>query len=71
MSVYILFHQREVNLQESIKLIGVYSTRENAEAARERARARAGFRDAPDGFTIDEYPLDEDHWTEGYGLGEE
>ena len=25
-----------------------------------------GFVDAPDGFHIDEYRVDQDHWAEGY-----
>jgi hypothetical protein len=29
---------------------------------------RVDFRDDPDGFRIDEYPIDIDHWTEGFIL---
>mgnify|MGYP003581344561 CR=1 FL=1 len=51
---------------EDVKTIGVYSTRDNAAAAIQRFRGRPGFRDYPDGFQIDEYPLDRDHWGEGF-----
>ena len=67
MLVYLLFHTHEVNPgEDDDKLIGVYSTRKKAEAARRRASTWPGFKDAPEGFCIDQYQLDEDHWTEGY-----
>jgi len=52
--------------EESAKLIGIYSTKSAAEEAVERLKTKPGFRDAPEGFTVDLYRLDEDHWTEGY-----
>jgi hypothetical protein len=53
---------------ENVKLIGIYSTRASAEAALATVRDQSGFRDAPDGFSIDEYTLDpaEPQWAEGY-----
>jgi hypothetical protein len=66
-TVYVLQH---VHLSddgaEDTKFIGVYSSRDNARAAVERLSRAPGFSDAPDGFHIDEYQLDEDQWTEGY-----
>jgi len=55
--------------EESIKTIGIYSTREAAQRAVERLRLQPGFRDAPDGFTVDLYWLDQDSWEEGYITG--
>ncbi len=52
--------------EEDIKLIGVYSTRDAAKKVIERLKLKPGFRDAPAGFSIDAYTLDEDNWTEGY-----
>ena len=49
-----------------VKLVGVYSSRPAAQAAADRLAGRPGFADAPDGFHIDEYPLDRDQWAEGY-----
>jgi hypothetical protein len=46
-------------------LIGAYSSREKAEDARERAKIIPGFSQYSDGFVIDEYAVDEDHWTSG------
>jgi hypothetical protein len=67
MEVFLLWHVHKFpDGEEDEKLIGVYSSRELAEQARERVSLQLGFRDAPDGFLIDPYKLDEDHWTEGY-----
>jgi hypothetical protein len=52
--------------EEDVKTIGIYSTREAAERAVERLKLQPGFRDTPEGFTIDMYRLDQDHWEEGY-----
>ncbi len=52
--------------EECVKLIGIYSSREAAEQAVARARLRPGFREAPNGFTIDRHWLDQDNWEQGY-----
>ena len=66
-SVFVLqhVHSREDGV-EDIKFIGVYSTRDKAQAAVARLSRLPGFVDAPDGFSIDEYRVDQDHWAEGY-----
>jgi hypothetical protein len=67
MHVFILWHVHEMESgEEDSKLIGVYSTEQSAEAARQRSCRLPGFRDSPDAFTIDNYEVDTDHWTEGY-----
>jgi hypothetical protein len=52
--------------EESVKFIGVYSTDAHARAAIQRLTAQLGFCGTPDGFHVDRYSLDEDHWTEGF-----
>lgn len=52
---------------QDVKIVGVYSSRERAEAAVSRARTLPGFRDHPDGFHIDVYHVDKDHWAGGFG----
>jgi hypothetical protein len=63
--------------EEDVKLIGVYRSLIAARAAVDRLRSKPGFCDYPrivdpitdedkQGFYIDEYPLDKDHWPEGY-----
>lgn len=65
--VFLLWHVRETpDGSEDAKLIGIYSTAELAEQARQRAAALPGFRDRPTGFIVDRYTLDRDHWTEGF-----
>jgi len=67
MDVFLLWH---VNTwpdgEEDAKLIGVYSTLELADAARQRAASLPGFRDAPTGFLVDRYTVDQDEWREGF-----
>ena len=65
--VYVLHHVHELpGGEEDVKLIGVYSSPQAAEDARKRAASLSGFADAPEGFTVDRYRLDEDDWTEGF-----
>jgi len=67
MEVFVVQHTHLLgDTREDIKLIGVYSTVELAQEAVKRMRERSGFCDAPDGFSIDRYPIDVDRWTEGY-----
>ncbi len=51
---------------EDVKFIGVYSSREKAHAAAARLGRLPGFSEAPDGFHVDEYRVDQHHWIEGY-----
>ena len=67
MDVFLLWHVHEFpDGEEDAKLIGVYSTREKAEQARQRLAVHPGFRELPEGFQVSAYQLDRDHWTEGY-----
>lgn len=63
--------------EEDVKLIGVYRTHEAACTAIERLIVQPGFCDHPrlldplvddgkSGFTLDEYELDKDNWSEGF-----
>jgi homoserine kinase type II len=66
-SVFLLWHTRELedDIEEN-KLIGVYDSREKAQAAQARVCDKPGFRDYPDGFLIDEAVLNRDEWTDGF-----
>lgn len=67
MDVFILWHVHELpDGEEDAKLIGVYATAEDAEAAKLRVLPQSGFRDLPEGFQVSRYTVGEDHWTEGY-----
>ena len=76
--VFVLQHLHLLNQdEEDVKLLGVYSSHAMACAAVERFRLLPGFREIPnmanpslpglaEGFSIDEYELDQDSWTEGF-----
>lgn len=66
-SVFVLqhVHSREDGV-EDVKFIGVYSSREKAQDAVVRLGGLPGFAEASEGFHIDEYRVDQDHWVEGY-----
>ncbi len=67
MRVFKLYHIRaKEDGEDDEKLIGIYSTRENAKAAIQRLSGLPGFRDYPTGFQIFEHVLDQDGWTEGF-----
>ena len=67
-SVFLLWHVREPDGNEEELLIGVYRTEAEAKSAIERLRSKAGFVDAPEGFRINRYELNRDHWGEGYDV---
>ena len=65
-SVFILWHSYDLDGCEETKLIGVYKTQDDAQAAINRLKKQSGFCDRPDDFHIDKYEIGKDHWTEGY-----
>ncbi|MCP1540156.1 DUF7336 domain-containing protein [Methylorubrum extorquens] len=66
-TVYLLWHVRaDDQHSEDAKFIGVYRSHESANAAVLRVKGQPGFRDHPEGFEVSVYPLDKDHWTEGF-----
>ena len=65
--VFVLHHVRsDDEFGDDAKLIGVYSTRERAEAASERLKSQPGFVDHPEGWEISRYRLNKDHWEDGF-----
>lgn len=64
--VYVLHHEYEWYGRDEVKLIGVYRSRQDAEAAIARVRDQPGFRDWPEGFSVDAYRLGEDEWADGF-----
>jgi len=63
-SVFILWHVSPDNDDE--KLIGVYQSEIEARSAIKRLESQPGFQNEPEGFSVDEYELNKDHWTEGF-----
>jgi hypothetical protein len=67
LKVYVLQHEHSLSDgTEDVKFIGVYSSKENAQAASVRLGQAKGFSETMDGFSIDEYEVDKDQWLEGY-----
>ena len=65
--VYLLWHSHPTGANENNeKLIGVYSTEEDALANHCRLQELPGFSSFPEGFEIVAYEIGKDHWTEGY-----
>jgi hypothetical protein len=62
--LFVLFH----SLAETgrVKVIGIYSSRALAEEALERTRVLPGFVEEPEGFIIEQYEIDRDHWPRGF-----
>jgi hypothetical protein len=67
MNIFLLWHVNESpDDEKDSKLLGAYSSRGAAEAAQKRAGQLPGFRGMPEGFIIDSYELDQDHWENGF-----
>ena len=65
--IWLAWHETETDGCTEFKLIGVFSTRERAEAAVELRRGKPGFSDQPDGFEIASYVIDRDTgWPDGF-----
>lgn len=64
--VYLLEHTVK-NLEDSTKMLGIYSTREEAEKAIKFLSDKSGFKDSLDDFLIDEYEVDKVCWSSGFG----
>jgi hypothetical protein len=65
MKVIVLHHvHRMAPGQEDARLIGVYSSYEQARSAQGRIAALPGFSEETDGFQLDEYELDVDQLAE-------
>jgi len=72
--VFLLWHRRPIEggIDEhdvNEKLVGVYSSAAEADAARRRKLQFEGFRDYPDGFHVSPYEVDKDAWSEGFIVG--
>ena len=70
-TVFVLEHARykddnKNNDVEDFKLIGVFSTEAEAQAAIEQLKSQSGFKDYPNGFHIDAYPLNQINWSSGF-----
>ena len=70
-TVFVLEHARykdddRNNDVEDFKLIGVFATEQQAQAAVSQLKNQSGFKAYPNGFHIDEYPIGQIHWSQGF-----
>jgi len=64
-AVYLLTHVHQLKSDDDEKVIGIYRTEADARAAIVRLSTQPGFAASLDGFVIDKYELNQDHWTGG------
>lgn len=64
--VWCLWHSHERDGVDEVKLIGAFTTRAKARAARAQVCRQPGFRDHARGFSVSAVPLDQVAWTEGF-----
>ena len=65
--VWLAWHESESDGCKELKLIGVFSTRDGAEAAIDARRSKPGFADHPDGFEVVSHVIDRDTaWLDGF-----
>lgn len=64
--IFLVWHTHTISGVDDEKLIGTYSSETEAQAAVVRLSDRRGFVDCKEGFLIDCYEINQDHWTEGY-----
>lgn len=65
-SVYLIQHCYERGDSEDVKVIGIFASQSDAETVVERLRKQDGFKDAPDGFSIDSYVIGRCFWSDGF-----
>ena len=51
-----------------MKIIGIFSSENDAKKAIEQLSSKQGFESTKNGFNIDEYELDKLNWSEGFVL---
>jgi homoserine kinase type II len=66
--LFLVIHERSGSTEssEDLKIIGVFSSRGMAEKAVKELTDKPGFKDYPDGFTIDAYKADAVFWGDGF-----
>jgi len=66
--VYVLHHvhEFEANNEEDVKLLGIFSSEEKAMKMVKKYKKMPGFKDHPEGFSVDKYIINKAEWTEGF-----
>lgn len=64
--VFVVQHEYERNGVSEVKFIGVFSSKETAEAAVKQLVLQPGFSTKPDGFCIEACEINRVDWSEGF-----
>jgi hypothetical protein len=63
---YTLVHVHDHNEYEDVKFIGVFSSWEKAQGAKQQLKDKPGFCESPNGFHTEPYEVDKIYWEEGF-----
>jgi len=65
--VYVLHHTHQIKgYEEDVKLLGIFSSEEKAIEAIEKYKQMPGFKETPEGFSLDQYVVNKTEWREGF-----
>jgi hypothetical protein len=67
--VYLLWNMNDIDSSDFEAMLGIYSSRQNAEKAMEVMKSEALLTATGREFGVDAYGIDEDHWREGFVSG--
>ena len=67
-TVFVLHHTARVGKDEDVKLLGIFRTKLDAQAAIALLKDKPGFRDAGGEWSCVEFELGKLHWLEGFGV---
>lgn len=71
MNVYLLYHVRDPQDEETIKLCGVFSSEATLEAAKMQLILKPGFSRFPEAFEVGRYEVDQVYWEDGFLYGDD
>ena len=70
-TVYVVSHFRaDTEPDAALKLVGVFESKQLAEATVERLKREPGFKESPDGFSISPFVLNRSYWDGGFVSGD-
>ena len=69
-SCFLLGHTQTVEDDDDSLLVGVHLSSDDARPAIQRVKDKKRFKDYPGGFERAEYTIGQDHWAEGFVIGE-
>ena len=65
-TVWVVQHSYELDGNDEVKFIGVFSKQKNAKKIVEKLKKKKGFKSHAKGFHIDKMELDQAFWLDGF-----